>query len=239
MICPKCTQEFDPGKQRRKFCSRSCANTRVHSPETKAKISNSIAAFLATDEGNAHKKNAAARAKQMFDIISSDPIKWNDRNLKIKLSFTETRRSEYAERARNRIVTDAMKTRMSEIAKQRQFGGHTSKRKLHFAKKDGSIVYLQSGFEIRFAELLETNNIEWTRPDPLIWTDGVGKDHRYYPDFKVGNIYIDTKNDYLVVKDADKIRKVIEQNNIDLRVVTEQQITQDYVIALIKELMPK
>ena len=57
-ICPKCgkefivtgtQREFDKGKLRR-FCSRACANTRIHSDETKQKTSRSISKYYATHE---------------------------------------------------------------------------------------------------------------------------------------------------------------------------------------------
>ena len=57
-ICPKCgkefivigtQREFDKGKLR-KFCSRACANTRVHSEETKQKTSQSISKYYETHE---------------------------------------------------------------------------------------------------------------------------------------------------------------------------------------------
>ncbi len=35
--------------------------------------------------------------------------------------------------------------------------------------------------------------------------------HRYYADFKIGSVNIDTKNDYLIVKDAAKIQAVRDQ----------------------------
>ncbi len=121
---------------------------------------------------------------------------------------------------------------MRIIAQARNFGGHTSKRKLHFIKKTGEVIYLQSSYEVKFASLLEELNIQWSRPDPLRWVDHNGVDHRYYPDFKVGNVFIDTKNDYLAIKDAPKILAVIAQNNVDLRIVTKESITTDFVKSL-------
>lgn len=75
--------------------------------------------------------------------------------------------------------------------------------------------------------------IDWSRPPPLTWIDECGIIHRYYPDFKVGEIYIDTKNDYLAVKDFPKIERVRTQNNIDLRIVTEDMINKDFIATLV------
>ena len=57
-------------------------------------------------------------------------------------------------------------------------------------------------------DLLEKLGIIWSRPNPLTWIDDDGIDHRYYPDFLIGHLYIDTKNDYLAIKDARKIELV-------------------------------
>jgi hypothetical protein len=130
------------------------------------------------------------------------------------------------------LHTEEFKARQSKNAIARGLGGHTSKQKLYFEKNDGSVVYLQSSYEIRFAKILEALRIEWSRPEPLPWIDDSGKSHRYYPDFKVGKIYIDTKNDYLAVKDKPKIDAVVEQNNVDVRIVTEKLITKEYILAL-------
>lgn len=121
------------------------------------------------------------------------------------------------------------KSNLSRIAKERGLGGHTSKQKLYFRKKNGEEVYLQSSYEIKFAQLLEDMDIEWSRPSPLFWVDIIGDVHRYYPDFKIGDKYFDTKNDYLAIKDADKIERVSKQNNVIVEVVTYENITKEYI----------
>lgn len=134
---------------------------------------------------------------------------------------------------RGRVWSPERRKEMSVIAKKKGLGGHNSKQRLQFLKKDGSSVYLQSSYEIRFAQILEDLNIPWERPARLEWLDDQGVDHYYYPDFKVGNIYIDTKNDYLAIKDLPKIEAVRKQNNIDLRIVTNTQINEDFIKSLV------
>ena len=77
-------------------------------------------------------------------------------------------------------------------------------------------------------KILEKLNIDWSRPAPFKWYDSFGTNHRYYPDFQVGEVYIDTKNSYLAEKDAEKINRVREQNQIDLRIVLNENITEKY-----------
>lgn len=113
-------------------------------------------------------------------------------------------------------------------------GGHTSKKNIYFEKNNGDIVYLQSSYEIAFATILEEKCIDWSRPEPLIWVDCDNKDHRYYPDFKINGIYFDTKNDYLVIKDADKIDRVRKQNNVNIIVVVKDNINYEFIMNHLK-----
>ena len=125
------------------------------------------------------------------------------------------------------------KKMMRELAIKRNLGGHTSKRKLWFKKKNGEEVFLQSSYEVEFANILEELNLEWSRPAPLLWVDDNNLQHRYYPDFKVGDIFFDTKNDYLIKKDNEKITKVIEQNNVKLFVISKQNINIEHIASLV------
>lgn len=143
----------------------------------------------------------------------------------------ETRRK-LSEAAKSQVWTEERRKTMSRIARARGLGGHTSKRKMYFKKKNGDVVFLQSSYEIKFAEILEKLGLEWSRPDPLKWVDEHGIDHRYYPDFKIGEIYVDTKNDYLAVKDRQKIASVIVQNSIRLEIFTLGMITEECITAL-------
>ena len=129
--------------------------------------------------------------------------------------------------------TQEFKDNLSIVAKNRSLGGHTSKRKLYFKKSNGEVIYLQSSYEIKMAEILEQNNIQWSRPDPLNWIDDSGNNHRYYPDFKINEVYFDTKNDYLIKKDEVKINKVIEQNEIILFVLDKNSINIENISNLI------
>ena len=146
--------------------------------------------------------------------------------------LSDESRKKISDAAKGRIVTQERRDKLREYAISRNLGGHTSKRKLYFEKRNGEIVYLQSSYEIDFARLLEELDVEWCRPEPLIWVDSDGMKHRYYPDFKINDIYIDTKNDYLAVQDLPKITAVKEQNNVDVRIVTKDYITREYIQSL-------
>lgn len=91
------------------------------------------------------------------------------------------------------------------------------------------MVYLQSSYEVKFATILDEHHIEWSRPDPVFWVDSNNKTHRYYPDFLINNTYFDTKNDYLIKKDADKIKRVQEQNSITVIIVPYEHINYEFI----------
>lgn len=231
--CFKCGTEFDAYSKwgEKKFCSRKCANSRTWSEEDKKKKSESGINFYKTNEGL--KKKESLSKKQQGNThndsvkkqISTSLINFYNQNPEV--------RELIAERGRNRVVSSQTKEKLSKIAKQRGFGGHTSKKKIYFEKQNGEIVYLQSSYEIRCAEILEKLGVNWERPAPFIWYDKNGVDHRYYPDFKIGDLYIDTKNDYLIKKDADKIERVRKQNNIKLLILNEDKINENFIGSLV------
>ena len=220
--CKKCGIEHNKNGQ---YCSRSCANSRTHSLETKAKIAKSVSSSM-TDE------RRIEISKNNLNRTHSEETKAKIAK-SVKESFTEETRERLRSANIGRSLSLEVKQKISRSCKDAGCGGHTSKRKLYFAKNNGEIIYLQSSYEIEFAKILEKLNIQWSRPKPFLWIDEHGIDHKYYPDFKIGDIYIDTKNDYLAIVDLPKINKVIQQNNIDLRIVTKDMICEEYIGSLV------
>lgn len=56
---------------------------------------------------------------------------------------------------------------------------------------------------------------------------------RKYTIFSRVLVHIDTKNDYLAIKDLPKINAVRDQNNIDIRIVTLNMINAEFIGTLI------
>ena len=95
----------------------------------------------------------------------------------------------------------------------------------------GFQTYLQSSFEISFSELLDQLEISWIRPKPLVYSFE-GKLKKYYPDFYLTDydIFVDTKNDYLIKKDKKKIGAVRTSNpNINLVIVSKKNINEIFI----------
>jgi hypothetical protein len=123
---------------------------------------------------------------------------------------------------------------MTKFSVERGFGGHTSKKTFKYLMKDGSVVFLQSSYELRMAEILDVIGVIWSRHPPLNWVDDCGRSHKYYPDFLVNGTYYDTKNDYLAIKDIPKINAVKRQNSVNVIILRDGEINEKHLRSLVK-----
>lgn len=120
--------------------------------------------------------------------------------------------------------------KLSETAKNRDYAANyrASKRILY---KD---VYFESTYEVELAKDLESNEINWSKPKRFKYKDLDGNFHYYTPDLYLPDydIYLDPKNDFLIeninphfgYKDVDKIRWVMEQNNVKIIILNKDQL---------------
>ncbi len=124
--------------------------------------------------------------------------------------------------------THTIKTKnyLHDLAIKNKLGGHFSKRNTYLKNIRNEQFCLNSSYEVIFAKSMNLNNIYWIRPEPLKWTDKNNIEHLYYPDFYIPttNIYYDTKNDYLIKIDKDKIQRVIKQNKIKLLILDKNHL---------------
>lgn len=109
--------------------------------------------------------------------------------------------------------TKEYKTKMSEIAKERGFGGfqpNAGRGKREYKQNIyGEEFLLRSSYEVKVADWLNLNHILWVIPKPIWYVlDGVKK--RYYPDFYIPSfdLYIETKNDFLLSIQKEKINSI-------------------------------
>ena len=77
----------------------------------------------------------------------------------------------------------------------------------NYQKKDGSIVKLESSWEVVLAKRLDELNIEWIRPEPVPWQDKEGRTHNYFPDFYLPDydLFLDPKNAYARASQKEKL----------------------------------
>lgn len=113
-------------------------------------------------------------------------------------------------------------------------GGYREKagrsKKFYMNDSYGNQVCLQSSYEKRLAEILDLEQIKWIRPKFLRYDD-----KKYFADFLLVDyqIYLDPKNNFLAKKDKDKIKKVCEQNSVDVFILTKDKICINYIRSLI------
>ena len=90
----------------------------------------------------------------------------------------------------------------------------------------GKETTLQSTYELRCSLILDDMGIKWIRPKALKYDN-----RNYFADFYLveHDIYLDPKNDYKAKCDQEKIRSVIEQNNVKLFILLESQLTSEYI----------
>lgn len=68
-------------------------------------------------------------------------------------------------------------------------------------------IKFDSSWEVRLAKKLDIDNIVWSRPAPLTYTDKLGLQRHYFPDFYLPdfNLYLDPKNPQAFKVQIDKI----------------------------------
>jgi len=116
------------------------------------------------------------------------------------------------------------------------FGGSTvrSNGEWYYNENENEEVWLDSSWEVKFAEYLDEENIEWIRPSYFEWIDKDETKRKYYPDFYLieEDVYVDVKNDYLnsLEKTERKINSAQKLNNIDIKILTEEDLNKKYQI---------
>jgi len=83
-------------------------------------------------------------------------------------------------------------------------------------------IILDSSYELMFAEICDKSNITWEKCRNHYFPYKIDRLRHYIPDFYLPqfDLYIDTKNDFLIKKDNQKIKAVKDQNSINLIVLS-------------------
>lgn len=129
---------------------------------------------------------------------------------------------------RGKKLSNEQKAKLSEIHRKLGSGGFHSRKSVRYTTIEGKEIFLHSSWEEKVAIELDKNNISWNRPSKRFkWIDTDGKIRSYLPDFYLIDyrVYLDPKNDYLIVKDKYKIEKVQEMNNIKVVVLSKKMLS--------------
>lgn len=73
-------------------------------------------------------------------------------------------------------------------------------------------ILMDSSWEVLLAKKLDSDNINWVRPNPIKWIDLDGLEHNYFPDFYLldYDVYLDPKNPEAYKKQSFKIQILLE-----------------------------
>ena len=122
------------------------------------------------------------------------------------------------------------KQALSELAIARGFGGKNYRKTFEYRG-----ILLESSYELALAKELDSNKVKWIRPKRMKWIDESGKQRHYTPDFYLPefDVYLDSKNDYLIKIDSVKVRLCSVQNNVKIHVLNKSQLSWDYIAGLV------
>ena len=203
------TEKFGSGR----FCSKSCANSRVQTKELNLKRS------LKAKENGTKPSNCEERSQEAKKRYESNP----------SYCVICGKKLSYSKRNRKTCSSECYSEYNRQKALSRGFGG--------FAMRNKGLTYkgvkLDSTYELKVAKSLTASKVNWSRGPRFqyIYQDRV---HHYTPDFYLPdyNIYLDPKNDFLInninpnlgYSDEYKIELVMKQNNIKVLILNKDQL---------------
>lgn len=222
IICKNCLKAHKGVYGSGRFCSSKCA----HSYSTKKDKKQKKEAICKTC-----KTNILVGKRSRKDVYCKKCLKERGNKFSRICKYcnqkytTHSKNSKYCSNKCSRSC-ETFKSKMRNYAVKNKLGGHTSKNSIYYRDTNGNIIFLQSSYEVTVAKELDKNKIKWLRPEPFIWEDDVGINHRYYPDFFLPkyNIYLDPKNSYLIEEHKEKISRVQKQNNVKILILKENQL---------------
>ena len=207
--CHLCKKIFKVKERERQFpikekyyCSRKCANTHETSIQHKNKTSNTMKRLW--NEGKFGKRCIP----KLYDFTC---IMCGNKFQRISDNWTSINHPPKT------CSNECYRKRLSQSSRENpNCGGETNYKKYKYKG-----IWMDSTWEKDLAEWMDSKNIIWERSKKLhqfLWTDNYCKKRRYYPDFYLPkyNLYVDTKNPYLMKCDDEKIKSVIKENNIKL-----------------------
>lgn len=139
-----------------------------------------------------------------------------------------------------RTCSDPCKSKSLSVAAKKtvakgKLGGNKNNRAYGWYESSiAGKVWLDSTWEASLAKELDTLGIIWGRPPSIDYVLN-GKSKKYFPDFylKDYDVYLDPKNPYLQIKDAEKFKAVSEQNNVRLIMLSKDQLTWEKIKELL------
>jgi hypothetical protein len=151
----------------------------------------------------------------------------------IKKAHREGKYKEYFNSIRGKpghLQTKETKEKLSEIGRKLTYRRLMRHQQL-FYKKDGTIIILDSSWEVVLAQRLDYLDIDWVRPKPIPWVDRDGKEHHYFPDFYLPkyNVYLDPKNSIVQEQQKEKIELLLEKYLPNLIIIKTKEECENFI----------
>jgi len=213
--CKHCDVEFnDFSVSQKANHSRWCkSNPRRYSYSYNRNSKNALLAMLEAKKNSGY-TNQYSKARRLGGEIPIPPFKGKP---------SPRRGIKHSEETRKKI-SDAARA-----------SGHRRLKKntIKYLTKEGNEVLLDSTWEFYLASKLDQLGIKWTRPDPLVWIDKIGKHRHYFPDFHLEklNLYLDPKNPAAYESQKEKIA-CLESQMTNLVILKSIQEIDDFLIAI-------
>lgn len=194
----KCGKEHDGSFGSGKFCSRSCANSRVWSEKDKIKKSESAKRSEFVKIANKRKRdNRFVRNRYG---LKQEKIIWTCPYCGKQLKIRITQKKSYCNNntpCQKQYHSEFQKSQILSGKRVNNWGGRCKKIEYNGIKLDGS-------FELEFVKWCERNEIWFERNKDKFEYFYNGKLKHYFPDFKLeDNIYVECKG-YETEKDRAK-----------------------------------
>lgn len=213
--CPECNELVPPGKT---FCNSSCS----------AKFSNKNRKNCGLKKGTVHKdvQRDCKECNGKFMIkscISNEMYLYCEKcrerlfPIKIVISNCVICNTAIPHCHARKTCSKECKSKLMAINSRvnKNCGGQTNYKKYIYKN-----ISMDSSWEVKIAEFMDNLNIKWERSKKLclFWIDENNNNRRYHPDFYLPefDVYLDTKNKYLMKQDEFKISRVKANNSVKL-----------------------
>lgn len=211
------------------FCCHDCANIYI-GRNTTEEIRQNRSNFMSS---NSKLRKSSEKTRQKRILIAEEKYKQLSKKCLCVIcgnSVSPEYKGNNNALARKKTCSKYCRAELqSRIMKRREvIGGNKNKYATgwHNSPSAGR-VWLESSYEKIVAKDLDLNNIRWIRPKYLKWIDSKNESHKYFPDFYLidFNIFLDPKNDFIILRDQDKIDRVINQNKVKLFLLRKSELS--------------
>ena len=238
-ICLFCNKEFVDLYGESKFCSQSCS-AGFNNKERMKNGKSSKGFKYKIIERNCKCGSKFSIAENQHSIIECDKCRRIEYIGKRKFIIMNTtcvicgKDLTYGkgQKVKKTCSRECYSKLMSNNAKQNiNCGGETNYKRYVY-----NGISMDSTWEVEVAKLIDSLNIKWDRSKKLClwWYDDKNNKRRYHPDFYLPNfdVFLDTKNKYLMEQDKYKIQKVLENNKVNL-IVGSLEVVKNYILKLV------